>query len=190
MRRHLTSNFHPAFLAATLVALLGVPPARAEVLAAQASGFVTRTQVFIAAPPARVYERLLRVGRWWSDEHTYSGAARQMKLAARPGGCWCEKLDDGGFIEHGRVVYVAPGKTLRLESALGPLHEAGGFGSMNVQLQSEAAGTKLTLTYVGSGFEPKQGLAPMAPLFDAVFGEQLQRLKRYVEKNDPDDSDD
>jgi uncharacterized protein YndB with AHSA1/START domain len=164
-----------------LCALLGAPAALAEVLGADAGAFSTRTQVTIAAPPGRVYERLLKVGSWWSDEHTYSGAARNMRLQARPGGCWCEALEKGGFIEHGRVVYAQPGRNLRLDSALGPLHEVGGSGSLDVRLEPEGSGTKLTLTYVGQGFDPKNGFASMARLFDGVFAEQLRRLKRLVE---------
>lgn len=163
------------------VAPLAAAPALAEVLGADAGGFSTRTEATVAAAPAAVYERLLDIGRWWSDAHTYSGAARNMRLAARPGGCWCETLPEGGFIEHGRVVYARVARTLRLDSALGPLHEAGGSGSLTVQLEPAGAGTKLTLTYVGYGFDPKNGFASMAPLFDSVLVEQLQRLKRLLE---------
>jgi hypothetical protein len=164
-----------------VAALMFSPAARTEVLSAQREGFITRSQVSIAAAPGEVYPRLLQVGRWWSDEHTYSGAARNMSLEARPGGCWCEKLEKNGFIEHGRVVYAATAKVLRLDASLGPLHETGARGSLNLQLEPEGSGTRVTLTYVGMGFEPKNGLASMAPLFDAVLSEAMQRLKRYVE---------
>lgn len=173
----------------TTLALAGAAvlaaPARAEVLAAEAAGFTTRTVISIAAPAARVYEALLEVGRWWHDEHTWSGAARNMRLEARPGGCWCESLGAGGFVEHGRVVHASPGRTLRLAASLGPLHEVGGSGLMRYQLEADGAGTKVTLSYVAAGFEPKQGLAGMAPLFDEVLNEALQRLKRYLETGEP-----
>ena len=74
--------------------------ARADVVDKSASGFTVRTTMTVAAEPQRVYQDLLDVGAWWDKAHTYSGDAKNMTIAAQPGGCFCEKYA-GGAIEHG-----------------------------------------------------------------------------------------
>lgn len=171
-----------ATFAVVLASALVCATSRSEVLGADAPGFVTRIIVSVAAPPAHVYARFLEIGRWWNDEHTYSGKAANMTLNATPSGCFCESLADGGFIEHGRVTYAAPGKALRVSAPFGPLHEMGGAGTLTAKFEAEGGGgTKLTLHFVGMGFEPRTGLAAMAPLYDQVFADAMQRLKRYAE---------
>ena len=101
--------------------LLTMAPAGAEVRDRSASGFTVRTTVSVAAQPQRVYQDLLAIGSWWDREHTYSGDAKNMTIAAQPGGCFCEKVPGGAAVEHGRVVNVSPNKLLRLSAALGPL---------------------------------------------------------------------
>jgi hypothetical protein len=54
--------------------------------------------------------------------HTFSGNAHNLSIEEKAMGCFCEKLPDGGGVSHMEVVYFAPGKTLRLSGALGPLN--------------------------------------------------------------------
>ncbi len=167
---------------ASVFTLLPLEAARAEVVAAESGGFITRAVVSIQAAPAQVYSRFLEIGRWWNDAHTWSGKAANMSVEPGPGGCWCEKLAGGGFVEHGRLVYLDPGKVLRFRGALGPLHEAAALGTMTVTFEPEEGGkTKLTLTYAGMIFEPQKGAVPLAPLVDQVLMEQVQGLKRHAE---------
>jgi uncharacterized protein YndB with AHSA1/START domain len=77
--------------------------------------FVIESTVTADAPPASVYRDLIRVALWWNPEHTWSGSARNLKLSPSAGGCFCEKLVDGGSVQHGRVIFAQPGKLLRLE---------------------------------------------------------------------------
>ena len=63
--------------------------ARADVVDRSAAGFTLKTTAQIAAPADRVYRALVDVGSWWGKEHTYSGDARNMTIAAQPGGCFC-----------------------------------------------------------------------------------------------------
>src|SRR5688572_3191875 len=110
-------------LAVISVAMPGRPAKAAQGSAAQVSttGFLVRHTTTIGAPPGRVYDALVQqIGSWWSSAHTFSGDARNLSIDARPGGCFCEKLKDGGGLEHMRVIYVAPGEMLRLSGALGP----------------------------------------------------------------------
>lgn len=170
--------------AAALLGALGMSSVltHADVVSADKPGFITRSTVSVAAPPADVYARYLEIGRWWNDDHTYSGKAANMSLATEPDGCWCEKLEGGGFVEHGRLVYLVPGKTLRFRGALGPLNEAGGAGTLTVQFEPEQNGTKVTFTYVALMFDAAKGGAALAPLFDQVLSEQLARLKKSAEQ--------
>jgi uncharacterized protein YndB with AHSA1/START domain len=156
--------------------------ADAEVVAAEASGFIVRSTATIAAPPATVYARFLEIGRWWNDEHTWSGKAANMSIEAMPGGCWCETLAAGGFVEHGRLTYMDPGRFLRFRAGLGPLHDAAAYGNITIAFEATGQrGTTVTLKYAVVMFEPQKGAPALAPLVDQVLGEQLTLLKKSVE---------
>jgi uncharacterized protein YndB with AHSA1/START domain len=150
-----------------------------------ASGFAIKHEVTVQAPPARVYATLVReVGRWWDPEHTYSGDSGNLSIEARPGGCFCEALPAGGGVEHLRVVYVEPGSVVRLSGALGPLQAAGLAGSMTWTLGAAAEGTTVQWRYVVGGFM-EGDFEKIAPAVDAMLGEQIGRLKRFVETGKP-----
>jgi uncharacterized protein YndB with AHSA1/START domain len=150
-----------------------------------ANGFLVRHEMTVGAPPARVYDALVReVGLWWSPSHTFSGDARNLSIDARPGGCFCEKYPNGGGIEHLRVVHAAPDRLLRLAGGLGPLQAHGLAGSLSWRLTAEAGGTRLELSYSVGGFMP-DGFEKIAPAVDRVLGEQAQRLKLFVETGKP-----
>ena len=92
----------------------------------------------IQASPENVYAALTgKVGSWWNPEHTYSHDSRNLSIDARPGGCFCEKLDNGGGVEHMKVVLAWPGRMLRMTGALGPLQGSGLAGSMIVLPQRD-----------------------------------------------------
>jgi hypothetical protein len=159
----------------------------AAVSASSPAGFVIRIEVPIAAPRADVHARALEVGRWWSDAHTYSGAAANMSLSREPGGCFCEKLDNGGFVRHGSVELSMPPSVLRFSGALGPLQELGAHGMLTMQFSAagEEKETKLVVTYAVSGYEPTKGVGELAAIVDQVISEQFIRLKRYAETGKP-----
>ena len=157
--------------------------ARADVVDRSASGFTIKTTVPVGASPQRIYEDLLNLGAWWDKEHTYSGDARNMTLAAQAGGCFCEKIPGGGSVEHGRVVNVSPGKLLRLSSALGPLQQLAVTGSLtwSIEPAKEGSGSTLTMTYAAGGYAPG-GLDKLADIVDSVLSGQVKRLKAYAER--------
>ncbi|MDB5987317.1 MAG: polyketide cyclase/dehydrase-family protein [Nevskia sp.] len=154
--------------------------ARAEVVEAQADGFKIKQMLIIAAPPEKVYGAFVDIGSWWAAEHTYSGNSANLHIDARPGGCFCEALPDGGGIVHMTLVNVMPGKRLTLSGALGPLQIAGVAGAMTVQLLPKDGGTQFGLLYNVGGYFPG-GLKAIAGDVDAVLTLQVQRLKRFVE---------
>ena len=90
-----------------------------------ANGFTLKIDAHIAAPPDKVYAALIEPARWWSSDHTFSGDAKNLHLEAKAGGCWCETLPRGGSVLHLLVVYIDPGKAIRLRGALGPFQGLG-----------------------------------------------------------------
>ena len=177
---------------ALVVAVISVAVPHRPATAAQASateatpsGFVVRHTTTVGAPPRRVYDALVQIGSWWSSGHTFSGDARNLSLDARPGGCFCEKLKDGGGLEHMRVIHVAPGEMLRLSGALGPLQASGLAGSLTWALKAAPRGTTVELSYSVGGFFPG-GLDKNATAVSAVLDEQLKRFTRFVETGKPD----
>jgi uncharacterized protein YndB with AHSA1/START domain len=169
------------FVAACAALVAG--PASAGVQVAP-NGFVVRHEATLNAAPAKVYEALLAVGTWWDPAHSYSGDSRNMSIDARAGGCFCERLADGGGVEHLRVVYLAPGKAIRMAGGLGPLQGSGLAGAMTWALAPAGNGTKLQLTYSVGGFM-EGGFEKMAPAVEDMLGHQLARLKLLVDTGSP-----
>lgn len=159
--------------------------AAAAVVGAGPHGFEVKNEVVAAAAPDEVYAALVRrVGRWWDPEHTYSGDARNMRIDARPGGCFCEKIPGKGAIEHMRVLYVSRNEVLRLSGGLGPLQESGVTGTLTWTLKAEGPDTRIVQDYRVGGFRA-DGFEGLAPLVMQVLDIQLQRLKRFAETGSP-----
>jgi uncharacterized protein YndB with AHSA1/START domain len=165
--------------AALAAAVSMARPAAAEVITAGQSGFEVRETVHVAAAPDKAYAALLQPARWWSSEHTFSGSAANLTLDARAGGCWCETLIDGGSVEHMHVVYVAPGKVLRLRGALGPLQGLGVEGAMTISVKARASGADITMSYAVGGYV-KDGFDGLSKGVDRVLGE-LERLRKLID---------
>jgi uncharacterized protein YndB with AHSA1/START domain len=167
------------------VAAFVVYPACAAVKDAAANGFSVVETVHIAAAPDKVYAELIQPAHWWSSQHTFSQSAANLTLDGKAGGCWCEKLADGGSVQHLTVVFARPGKGLVMRGALGPLQGLGVEGAMTIELKPAADGTDLIVTYNVGGYL-KDGLASWAGPVDTVLGEQFVRLKADVETGSPE----
>lgn len=159
--------------------------AAAEVTAVGSEGFEVREQIHVSAAPAAVYAALITPARWWDSQHTYSGNAANLALDAKAGGCWCERLADGGSVLHLIVVYAAPGKGLRLRGGLGPLQAMGIEGALSFSLKGGNDATDLTVTYAVGGYA-KEGFDNLSKAVDGVLGEQVARLHRLIETGAPD----
>ena len=177
---------------AALGTCLGLTPllAWADVVSSAAGGFVLRIEIPLSAAPADAYSKFFDVGRWWSDLHTYTGKASNLSLKNEPGACFCESLPNGGFVRHASLEYSDKGKVARLSGALGPLQELGAHGLLAFTfIQADkviaAAGTKLVVTYVVSGYQPGKGFEPLAAPVNQMLTEQVTRLKRFVETGKP-----
>jgi uncharacterized protein YndB with AHSA1/START domain len=153
--------------------------AAADVVSVADNGFEVHETAHLAASPDKVYAALLKPALWWNPKHTFSGSAANLTLDARAGGCWCETLPDGGSVEHLRVVYLSPGKTLRLRGALGPFQGLGVDGVMTWSVKGAAGGTDVSLTYAVGGYF-NGGFDKPSKMTDEMLGEQIERLKRAV----------
>lgn len=169
-----------AGLRAIVAGALLSAPAAAEVVAASDAGLEVRETVAIAAPPTRVWATLITPARWWDKAHTWGGDAAALSLDPRPGGCFCERLTDGGGVEHLRVIYAAPGKLLRMTGGLGPFQGDAVTGVMTIELKPAVDGTRVVLTYRLAG-QRQGGFADVAAGVDGVLAGQVARLKAAAE---------
>lgn len=155
-------------------------PAAAELIAADERGFVSHHEAQVAASPSLVWEAMIRPSNWWNGDHTYSGSAENLTLKPVAGGCFCETIPEGrGEIEHMRVVYAAPGSTLRLSGGLGPLQSEAVTGVLTMTIEPAGEGTKIAWDYVVGGYM-RTPTTQLAPVVDRVIGEQFSRLTTSV----------
>lgn len=163
------------------LALTAIPlPAAAEVTALSQAGFVSHNEVLVAGDPQAAWEALVAPAGWWNGDHTYSGDPANLGIELVPGGCFCERVpESGGAIEHMRVLYIAPGSTLRMRGGLGPLQSEAVTGVLTMTLTAESDGTKIAWDYVVGGYS-RMPLVELAPLVDQVIGEQLRRLAQRL----------
>lgn len=177
-------RFHAALI---LASLLSAAPTRAEVVAADASGFVLRQEAPIAAPRARVYRAFVgEVGKWWNPDHTLTGNAEALVIDARPLGCFCEMTGNGTGMVHMTVTLAAPPSLLRLTGGLGPLGLMGVSGNLTVEFNGTDVGsaTGVVLNYAVGGYAP-DGLEELAPAVDEVLADLLARLEDFIETGSP-----
>jgi uncharacterized protein YndB with AHSA1/START domain len=158
-----------------LIALLAAAPAAAKIVAADSHGFALRQFVDLNVPPAKAYATLVRPQDWWSGDHSYSGKAARLSLDPRVGGCFCERLDGGGGVEHMRVSYIRPGEHLTLTGPIGPLLFEAVAGVLDVTITATPGGSRVTFEYRAAGFGRANG-SDLAPKVDQVLGEQYQRF--------------
>ena len=156
----------------------------AEVVDSAANGFTVKQTLDIQAAPGDVYAKIFRVGDWWSSAHTFSHDAHNLSLEEKAGGCFCEKLPDGG-VKHMEVVYFVPGKTILLRGAMGPFQSMATITSMQIQLSPANGGTRLEVTWATGGYLAG-GLNSLAAVVDGVTKEQFTRLKNAIEKGNPE----
>jgi hypothetical protein len=119
------------------------------------------------------------IDQWWNGDHSWSGDASNLYMKTEAGGCFCEHLPNGGWVEHLRIIYLSPGQEIRFEGALGPLQQMAVQGRMIWKVAAVENGSKVSFTYHIHGFY-EGGFAGLAPAVDGVIGEQLTRLGEHV----------
>ena len=156
-------------------------PASAIVVGASSHGFELRHTLDLPVSPAQALAAFGQVGSWWAKSPTYSGDASRLSLQLRHGGCWCERLDGGGGVEHMRVSLYQPGERIVLTGGLGPLLFEGTSGVMDVQTKKTPAGSQLVINYRVAGFARGNG-TEMALAVDGVLRTQTERLRAFASK--------
>lgn len=127
----------------------------------------------------KLWALLISPSRWWSPAHTWSGDASALSLDLAVGGCWCEKLKDGGMAEHGRVILIEPQHRLLLRGELGPLLNLPATGKLELSIGATAGQMTVTLRYAVGGYGLGDS-AKFAKAVDAVLRDQADRLAKAV----------
>lgn len=156
----------------------------AAVVDSASDGFTVTNTVVASVVPDKAYDSILKIGNWWSSEHTYFHDAKHLSIDPNQGGCFCE-IDWKRQVRHGTVIFVDRGKMLRLSTALGPLQEHGVSGVLTFKITPAEKGADIEMTYRVGGYFPG-GLDKIAPVVDQVLGEQLARLERYINTGSPE----
>ncbi len=163
-----------------LTGLFSLPAAlHAEIVSIGPGGFTSSHSVTVEADAETVYTAITQIEKWWNPDHSWTLKAENLYLDARPGGCFCERLPDGGGVEHLRIIYLAPGKEIRFEGALGPLQGLPTSGRMIWKIEPADAGSTITFTFHVFGFMDG-GFEGLAPAVDGVVAEQLKRLSELL----------
>jgi hypothetical protein len=172
-----------AWTPAVIAALLLGGAAHAEVVDTGPQGFRLKSVLQVKAPPARVYQAIGEIGRWWDGAHTYSGRAENLSLSLTAGGCWCEAIPGGG-VRHGEVLLALPEQgMIRIDAPLGPLQDEGVSTALFFHMVPKDGGTELTVTYNVGGV--RDFALKAAPAVDGVLSGNWARLRRYVETGRP-----
>ena len=171
-------------LAALAVSVFATP-ATSEVVSASPNAFHVRHSEPVVATPQEAWDLLRQPALWWNGEHSYSLDAANFTMDLKPGGCFCERLPEGGFVEHMRVLSYVPGKELVLEGMLGPLRTAPATGVLVFKIESEGPNARVTSDFKVVGFPQGDG-EMWAAAVDGVIGEQMKRLRaRAASKGAP-----
>ncbi len=159
---------------------------QAEINDSSHSGFTVVNKVEIDESIEVVYLTMCeKISLWWDNAHTFSGKSSNLTFEARANGCFCEKLINGGSACHLTVVYIEPGKLIRLVGGLGPLQQFAVNGVMSWEFKETPNGTIVEWTYTVGGYVP-QGLQSLAVEVDHVLNLQLKRFKNYVKNGKPE----
>ncbi|KUJ80218.1 ATPase [Microbulbifer flavimaris] len=169
-----------ALATAGALALTSPGEGYAEVIQQADSSFTIRFEESVAADNAAVYRALGQLPEWWSADHTYSGAAENLSMELRAGGCFCERWEDSS-VEHLRVIFAREDREVRLAGGLGPLQSLPVNGLMHWRITPAESGAVLTWEYQVWG-APGLNLAPLAGPVEQVLGQQLQGLKAFLDK--------
>jgi hypothetical protein len=167
--------------ALTVIAATTATSLHAEVKSASAHGFVIENAQVVPVDAQTAWKALVEdVDRWWPKDHTWWGAESRLSIQPQANGCFCE-IAGSRQAAHMRVVFVDPGKTLRMIGGLGPLQGMGLQGALDWRFEPVDAGTKITLRYQAGGYSPED-ISQFAPIVDKVQAIQLGGLADHLRK--------
>jgi len=169
-----------------ITAFLAAPPAMAEVTSVNGTGFALAFEGTASKSPDEIYAAMTRIGEWWDPAHSWEGKAENLYLDMRIGGCFCEKLSNGGGVEHLHLSYFAPGKEIRLTGGLGPLQSMGMGGAMVWLITPGEDSNTINWTYTVHGHGTEESMGKLAPVVDYVQQQAFDRLLRFIETGSPE----
>lgn len=153
--------------------------AYSEVVKATDSFFHIKIEARVKASPEESYAQFIRIGEWWSSDHTWFGDAKNMTLEPKAGGCFCEK-SDGQEVLHMTVSGVFPNKELRMLGGLGPLQMLGLSGAMAWKfVEAEDGSTTIIHEYRVNG-GGQDDLPKLAEIVDKVQTLQVSLLAKKL----------
>lgn len=157
------------------------PGAKATIVDQATNGFTVENSQWVPTDPDTSWKAFVDdVGKWWPADHTWWGDASKLSISQEAGGCFCE-IDGARQAWHMAVVFVDPGKTMRMTGGLGPLQGMGLSGALEWRFAEEKGGTRITLWYRAGGYTPDD-LGKFVPVIDQVQGLQLGGLAEYLRK--------
>ncbi|MBU1325681.1 MAG: hypothetical protein KJ676_10595 [Alphaproteobacteria bacterium] len=160
----------PLMIAAAALFAAVAGPAAAEIVSRSENAFTLKFTGRTALGPAGVPTALSQLPLWWDPAHSYSGDATNLSLDLSPGGCWCEKLEDGTDFDHGRTLSVVPGE-MRFHAPFGPLRSMATKADLVVTYPLVDGVVTPTWTFVVEG----PGVGAMADPVDAVMAGGFSR---------------
>ena len=170
-----------------MIFLLATPLAQAEVTSVSETGFTMTFEQTVQAEPGDIYAAMTRIGEWWDPDHSWEGKPENLYMDMRIGGCFCEKLSNGGGVEHLHLVYFAPAKEIRLTGGLGPLQGMGMGGAMVWIIKPGDEGNTVTWTYTAHGHGSEESMKSLAPIVDQVQHQAFDRLVRFIKTGSPEE---
>jgi len=156
--------------------------AQADVVEVGDGGFVVSHTVNTNATPEQSWSAMVeRIDEWWHPEHTWSGDSANLYIKPELGGCFCERLPNGG-VEHLRIIYFKPIQEIHFDGSLGPFQTMAAQGRMVWKVEPRETGSSITFTYLVHGFT-SGGFTEIAPAVDGVVTLQLDRLAQALAAN-------
>jgi hypothetical protein len=155
----------------------------AEVTSVNDTGFALSYEQTADVSPDEIYNAMTRIGEWWDPDHSWEGKPENLYMDMRIGGCFCEKLSNGGGVEHLRLVYFAPGKEIRLTGGLGPLQGMGMSGAMVWAINPGEEQNTVSWKYAVHGHG--ESIRMLAPIVDSVQQQAFDRLMRFIKTGEP-----
>lgn len=172
------------FAIAVVALALATGGGQAKVAAVGPTGFVVEHSAEVKGSAKAAYDAFVKVGSWWGANHSFSGDSKNLSIHTKPGGCWCEKLPNGGFVKHMDVVHAAPGSMLVFSGGLGPLQFMGVAGSMTVSFANANGVTTVKLRYDVGGRDEKN-FEDISKAVDGVLAEQFARYAKVAAGEKP-----
>lgn len=168
-----------AVIGPAIIGFVSAGTAHADILLATPEHYSLKQEAISGLGPDAMWNRLIHPEIWWHPEHSYSGNSANLSLDAVAGGAWTETWGDGS-VEHGRVLQVQTGKTLRLDAPFGPLQDLAVQVIWTITIEPYEDGSKVIFTEVANGTAASK-LDALAPAVDFVKTEAIQRLTQTAQ---------